>query len=109
MLESAGITCLLEEDAGPLPVEIETALAWAVREGATNVLRHSGARECTVRITRQVGQALLEIRDDGRGDNGSEPGNGLRGLGERVQALGGRVHTGAAGAKGFRLLVSVPT
>ena len=108
MLESAGISCLLQEQAGTLADDTETALAWAVREGATNVLRHSHARECLVRLTRANGQAMLEILDDGRGADSAPAGNGLRGLGERVRAVGGEVQTGPGDGKGFRLLVTVP-
>ncbi|HEV1997416.1 MAG TPA: sensor histidine kinase [Candidatus Dormibacteraeota bacterium] len=108
MLESAGISCRLQEEAGDLPGDSETALAWAVREGATNVLRHSQARECQVRLTRENGHATLEILDDGRGAGSAPAGNGLRGLGERVRAVGGEVKTGPAEGHGFRLLVTVP-
>lgn len=108
MLESAGIACHLEEKTGPLSEATETALAWAVREGATNVLRHSRARECLVRLTRDNGVAMLEIVDDGRGQGKTTLGNGLRGLGERVEAIGGEVVAGPAEGSGFRLTVRVP-
>jgi two-component system sensor histidine kinase DesK len=91
MLESAGISVRWEEDGGDLPPEAETVLAWAVREGATNVLRHSRARECMVKLDRRNGSAVLEMVDDGVGEARSSIdgglGNGLRGLGERVAAI----------------------
>lgn len=108
MLESAGIACRLQDEAGPLPAASETALAWAVREGATNVLRHSQARECLVRLTRENGKAMLEIVDDGQGPAEAPEGNGLRGLGERVSAVGGEIAVGPVAGNGFRLLVTVP-
>ncbi|MDQ6747083.1 MAG: sensor histidine kinase [Candidatus Dormibacteraeota bacterium] len=110
MLESAGIACRLQEDAGLLSPAAETALAWAVREGATNVLRHSRARECVLRLTREDGTAMLEMVDDGTGPGAASApaGNGLRGLGERVAAVGGEFHAGPADGRGFRLLVTVP-
>ncbi|MEA2683539.1 MAG: two-component system, NarL family, sensor histidine kinase DesK [Chloroflexota bacterium] len=108
MLESAGIACRLEEQSGPLPEATESALAWAVREGATNVLRHSQARECLVRLTREDDVAMLEIVDDGLGAGDTGTGNGLRGLGERVEAIGGEVVAGRDNGRGFRLTVRVP-
>jgi len=110
VLRSAGIEPRIEQTAGPLPADLEAVLAWAVREAVTNVVRHSGARTCAVRLSRRSGQARLEIRDDGAG--APEPtaeGAGLRGLRERVEARGGSFEAGPAPAgQGFRLLVSLP-
>jgi two-component system sensor histidine kinase DesK len=108
ILAAAGIGYTIDGEAGTVPVAVETALAWAVREGITNVIRHSRARHCTVRITRGRQTAAVEIRDDG----GSGPaaggiGSGLAGLSERVAALGGRLEAGPQ-AGGFRLAATVP-
>lgn len=112
MLESAGISVRWEEAGGDLPPEAETVLAWAVREGATNVLRHSRARECMVKLDRRNGSAVLEMLDDGVGEAEftveSQPGNGLRGLGERVAAVGGEMMAAPVQGRGFRLAVRVP-
>ena len=112
MLESAGISVRWEEDGGALPPEAETVLAWAVREGATNVLRHSKARECMVKLDRRNGSAVLEMVDDGIGelppDVDARLGNGLRGLGERVAAVGGEMMAAPVQGRGFRLAVRVP-
>jgi two-component system sensor histidine kinase DesK len=112
MLESAGISVRWEEDGGDLPPEAETVLAWAVREGATNVLRHSRARECMVKLDRRNGSAVLEMVDDGVGEARSSIdgglGNGLRGLGERVAAVGGEMMAAPVAGRGFRLAVRVP-
>jgi two-component system sensor histidine kinase DesK len=59
-----------------------------VREAVTNVVRHAEARTCRLRLEQQNGSFRLEIQDDGRGGSGLE-GNGLRGMRERVEALGG--------------------
>jgi two-component system sensor histidine kinase DesK len=112
MLESAGISVRWEEAGGDLSPEAETVLAWAVREGATNVLRHSRARECMVKLDRRNGSAVMEMVDDGVGeprpaaDGGL--GNGLRGLGERVAAVGGEMMAAPVEGRGFRLAVRVP-
>jgi two-component system sensor histidine kinase DesK len=104
-LEAAGIELHVDAPDEPLAPEVESVLAWAVREGATNAIRHSGARHAE--ITLRSGQ--LEIADDGNGAPRPEPGgNGLTGLRERVQAVGGTVEAGAGPGGGFRLVVRVP-
>jgi two-component system sensor histidine kinase DesK len=66
----------------------ESVLSLAVREGVTNVVRHAQARTCRLRIEQQNGTCRLEIADDGQGFSSME-GNGLRGMRERVEMLGG--------------------
>src|SRR5215203_4286145 len=67
MLEAAGIDCRIENEAGLLPREIDGVLAWAVREGTTNVIRHSRARNCHIYLAREEGMVYAKITDDGRG------------------------------------------
>jgi two-component system sensor histidine kinase DesK len=114
-LEAAGIGWRAEVDAGALPPEVEDALGWTVREGTTNVLRHSRARHCEVRVERDSGTVSVEVLDDGRGagpgrgpDAGPAGGSGLAGLAERVAARGGRLAAGARPEGGFRLRVELP-
>jgi two-component system, NarL family, sensor histidine kinase DesK len=114
-LETAGIGWSAEVDAGPLPPEVEDALGWTVREGTTNVLRHSHARHCEVRVERDGGTVSVEVLDDGRDAEpatgpAAEPagGSGLAGLAERVAARGGRLAAGARSEGGFRLRVELP-
>jgi two-component system sensor histidine kinase DesK len=71
-----------------LPAIEESVLSLAVREGVTNVVRHANARNCRLRIEQQDGMCRLEIADDGQGFFTME-GNGLRGMRERVEMLGG--------------------
>ena len=110
MLESAGIAVRWEQAADDLPADAQTVLAWAVREGATNVLRHSRAQECVVRLVHDNGSVVMEMVDDGTGRLNADatPGNGLRGLGERVAAVGGQMRAEQLAGKGFRLSVKVP-
>jgi two-component system, NarL family, sensor histidine kinase DesK len=112
-LEAAGIELEVEGPSDPLDPDAEAVLAWAVREGATNVLRHSGARHATIAIRAVDGRTELEVSDDGKGmpaggADGSPARHGLVGLGERAHAVGGTVETAPGPAGGFRLRVSVP-
>ncbi|GIG69654.1 sensor histidine kinase [Phytomonospora endophytica] len=77
-----------------------TAFAYALREGVTNVIRHSHADRCTVRI----GPSRLEIHDDGRGGH-APAGNGLNGLRERLSAIGALLTAGPAPDGGYTLTV----
>lgn len=118
-LTAAGITAsvpagLPDPQAGPgVPPEREEALAWALREAVTNVVRHSGARHCTVRLrpAQTLEGRFLELRvaDDGKGapGGGHHPGNGLTGMAERLSAVGGTVAVASA-SPGFVLTAKVP-
>src|SRR6266498_1271856 len=89
-LKSAGVA--LESEAAELgmtPAQ-ESVVALIMREAVTNVVRHEQAQNCRVRIAPNNGNCVFEIQDDGRGGFEGE-GNGLRGMRERVEALGGRV------------------
>jgi len=66
-LSAAGIEADVQESRAALDAPVEAVLAWAVREGATNVIRHSGARHCTLKITTSLTDAGVEVIDDGRG------------------------------------------
>jgi two-component system, NarL family, sensor histidine kinase DesK len=104
-LEAAGIALRVDAPDAPLDPEVEAVLAWAVREGATNAIRHSGARHAEITVR----PGLLEIADDGTGAPRVERGgHGLTGLRERVQSIGGTVEAGVGPAGGFRLVVRVP-
>lgn len=111
-LAAAGISADVVRAPGELDSSVEGVLAWAVREGATNVIRHSSARHCTLRVSSRVGDAGVEVVDDGVGAapvNGDAGGNGLVGLAERARSLGGRVEAGVRPGGGYRLAVTVPT
>jgi two-component system sensor histidine kinase DesK len=95
-----------------LPTTIEAVLSWTVREGVTNVIRHSRAHQCTIRVTRDAQEIGIEVIDDGAGvssfNSSDIEGNGLRGLAERVEKLGGRYEASPRVGGGFLLAVSVP-
>jgi two-component system, NarL family, sensor histidine kinase DesK len=102
---SAGVTLQLEAEDLPLPAAQENALALILREASTNVLRHSSATTCRVRLVHRDNVALLEIEDDGRGGDARE-GNGLAGMRERLAALGGSL--ARDGRAGMRLTITLP-
>jgi two-component system, NarL family, sensor histidine kinase DesK len=115
LLGAAGIACHIEHTAGALPPTTDAVLAWTVREGVTNVIRHSCARNCTIRVTCESGSARAEITNDGdsRKDQITphKAGSGLAGLTERVCAYGGQIETGPLSTDdtaGFRLWVVLP-
>jgi two-component system sensor histidine kinase DesK len=122
-LRTAGIDVRFETDELPLAPVADALIAWTVREGVTNVMRHSGATRCTIRIGQTGSEVFAEIVDDGRGTatsdasdrdvdrvaaDGSGPGFGLRGLAERVASLGGVLDAGPLPDRGFRLRVTLP-
>jgi signal transduction histidine kinase len=89
--------------------EIEGAAYFVVAEGLANVLKHSGATEASVTVSSSGSCLRLAIADDGRGfDPKTVRESGLRGLRDRVEALGGHVAVDS-GQSGTRLDVSLPT
>lgn len=108
LLSAAGIHAELAMEPVSLKQSGEEALALALREAVTNVVRHAQAGVCRVRLRSEAGTVVLAVEDDGRGGEIPE-GSGLRGMRERVEALGGTVTRGkAAGLRGMRLEVRVP-
>ena len=110
MLGAAGIDFEIENEAGLLPREIDGVLAWTVREGTTNVIRHSQARTCHILLAREEGMVYVKITDDGRGetDQGTS-GSGLPGLAERVATFSdGGFDAGPLPEEGFRLRIELP-
>lgn len=105
-LETAGVAvdCETAPQIGLQPTQ-ESVLALVVREAVTNVVRHASARHCRLRLEQRNGDCQLEIHDDGRGGDQVE-GNGLRGMRERVEAIGGSVHRDTG--QGTRLLITLP-
>jgi len=115
-LAAAGIMAEFEHSSATLSPEVEAVLAWGVREGATNVIRHSGARHCQVRVMAGLADAAVVVVDDGSGGDARPSGgnghagrgHGLAGLSERAEPLRGRIEAGTLPDGGFRLAVSVP-
>ena len=110
LLAAAGIEARIDSSPATLPPAADALLGWAVREGVTNVVRHSRARSCTIRLARRAALASVEIVNDGSGDAGGsgQGGCGLAGLIERAAAEGGHVDAGPMAGGGFRLAIDVP-
>jgi two-component system sensor histidine kinase DesK len=104
-LETAGVTVKSETGEVNLTPAQESVCALIVREAVTNVVRHAEAHTCSLRLAPLNDQCLIEIQDDGRGCNGVE-GNGLRGMRERIEALGGTLARETV--KGTKLTIQFP-
>lgn len=115
LLDAAGIVCHVEHTAGLLPPTVDAVMAWTVREGVTNVIRHSRAHHCTIRVTCESGRVRAVITNDGewRTDRIAfdKVGSGLAGLTERVSACGGQIKAGPPSSSdkvSFQLWVEIP-
>lgn len=108
-LDAAGIHVSVTAAPGEVPDVAGQALAWVVREGTTNVLRHSGAASCRFELTEDAGEFRLVVVDDGVGGprGAGERAGGLEGLRQRLRAVDGRLDV-RPGAEGFRLEARVP-
>jgi two-component system sensor histidine kinase DesK len=107
-LASAGVS--LQADAKPidsssLTAAEETVLALAIREAVTNIVRHARAKTCRLRFVTENGRRKLLVEDDGEHPLARE-GNGLRGMRERVESLGGSLRVERE--HGTRLLIELP-
>jgi len=115
LLEAAGIDYQIDPLKEALPLAFDAVLAWTVREGVTNVIRHSRARHCRIQLTQKNGTLGAEVLNDGgrreQAESTARPGLGLAGLRERVSALRGQMEAGSLtllGKEHFRLRVELP-
>ncbi|WUH93763.1 sensor histidine kinase [Streptomyces sp. NBC_00433] len=117
-LTASDIEVVLQESGPPLPPQTEALLGWVVREGVTNVVRHSGATRTDIELHTADGLARLTITDNGHGPlsaagegatlQATRTGTGLRGLTERLAAAGGSLTSGASPGGGFRVAAVLP-
>jgi two-component system sensor histidine kinase DesK len=113
LLDATGIAAWIEVEGDDLDRGLQEVLAWAVREGTTNLLRHSDARTCSLSLTRHDGRLRLVILNDGfrpaSGPAGTAAaGSGLAGLTERALAVSGTVEAAPTGDGWYRLIVELP-
>jgi len=113
-LGSAGIDCAATTAAVPLPPRIDVAMGYVLREATTNVIRHSAARRCRIDLQFDSDAVRLQVQDDGKG-GGITPGHGVKGMQQRLAAVGGTLTIGTAtdadaalALPGTRLLAQVP-
>ena len=85
--------------------QVLTVLALALREAVTNIVRHARAKTCRLRFITEGGRRKLHVEDDGEHPLVRE-GNGLRGMRERVESLGGSLRVERE--HGTRLLIEIP-
>jgi signal transduction histidine kinase len=97
MLAGVGISAQVRLDCGELPADVDTVLATLLREGLTNVLRHSQASQCRITAERSAGAVRLSLLNDGADGTGKAVlaapcgGSGIGNLSTRIQAVGGRL------------------
>ncbi|HEX6342058.1 sensor histidine kinase [Umezawaea sp.] len=104
ILEAVGITTTVVGDADQVPEQFQQLFGALVREGTTNVLRHSKAERCTVVISVRGREVRVRLQNDGVAEVPEErEGSGLAGLRERFAAAGGRVDAGPTKPDGFEL------
>jgi signal transduction histidine kinase len=94
--------------AGRFPEQVEVAAYYVVAESLTNVAKHAHASRASVDIGRMSEELIVEVADDGVGGADSERGSGLRGLADRVEALGGRLRVWTPRGGGTRVRAEIP-
>jgi signal transduction histidine kinase len=93
---------------GRLPERVEAGAYYLVAEALANVAKHAHASTATVTTAREHGRLLLSVRDDGIGGAAPTHGSGLRGLADRVQALGGTLEVDSPPGRGTELRAVIP-
>ncbi|MGA7540541.1 MAG: sensor histidine kinase [Steroidobacteraceae bacterium] len=104
-LDAAGVSLDCQADGVALNPSHESVLSLVLREAVTNILRHAGASRCRLELAAEEGSTVLRVQDNGRGAIGRE-GNGIRGMRERIEALGGRLEIDSR--QGTRLTAEIP-
>ncbi|WUI49351.1 histidine kinase [Streptomyces sp. NBC_00414] len=111
-LLAAGIEPVVRQSGPPLSAQAEVLLGWVVREAVTNAVRHSGARRCSITVEGGSERVRVRVSDDGAGVSdvpgiGGIGGTGLKGLAERLAAVGGSLEAGARpGVRGGFVVVA---
>lgn len=115
-VRAAGLAATLTVRGEPAPLRpaVELAAYRVVQESLTNTLRHAGARSVTVLLEQEPDGIRVVVRDDGHGgryamlDRSHRAGSGLRGMADRVEALGGTLVSGPADSGGFAVEAYLP-
>ncbi|WP_372406782.1 sensor histidine kinase [Streptomyces luteireticuli] len=109
VLTGAGVTAEVTGPAAPPPPDLSGVLGAVLREGVTNVLRHSDARHCAITVERGAEGVRLVIVNDGVRSGGRDAhGSGLPGLAARAEESGGRLTAVTDAGGRFRLTVELP-
>jgi signal transduction histidine kinase len=99
---------LLVEPGGRAPEPVEVAAYYLVSEALTNVFKHSDGTSASVSVTRRGTELVVAVADDGAGGADRVTGSGLRGLTDRIEALGGRLEISSPPSAGTRLRAEIP-
>jgi signal transduction histidine kinase len=100
--------CLAVNVEPRLPERLEVVAYYLVSESLANVEKHAHASSASVDVTRTDGSVVVEVTDDGVGGADTERGSGLRGLADRVEALGGRLRVWSPADGGTRVRAEIP-
>jgi signal transduction histidine kinase len=93
---------------GRLPERVEVAAYYVVSESLTNIGKHAHATAASVRVTRSADAIVVAVVDNGAGGADTELGTGLRGLADRVEAVGGQLRIWSPAGRGTRLEAEFP-
>ncbi|HEY7889469.1 MAG TPA: sensor histidine kinase [Steroidobacteraceae bacterium] len=104
-LDAAGVSLDCQADGLRLEPAQESVLSLVLREAVTNILRHAGATRCRLEVAADDRTTILRVEDNGRGAIERE-GNGIRGMRERLEALGGRLEINSR--EGTHLMAEIP-
>jgi signal transduction histidine kinase len=94
--------------SGRLPEAVEAAAYFVASEALANAAKHSHAREVSLTASREGGALIIEIADDGVGGAAARPTSGLRGLADRVEAIGGRLTVSSSPGRGTTVRAEIP-
>jgi signal transduction histidine kinase len=108
LVDRAALPVDVAVEVGRLPAAVEAALYFVCSEALTNTMKHAGATRATIAVTSQNGSVTAIVTDDGAGGTDPGLGTGLRGLADRVEALGGRLAVGDRDDGGTVVTATVP-
>jgi signal transduction histidine kinase len=104
------VTLIREEsdDLQAVPAAVDQAAFRIIQESLTNVVRHAGAGDATVRVSRDAGMLTVEVSDDGPASSLPLDGNGIRGMRERARAVGGTLTVSVREPSGVLVRANLP-
>ena len=108
LAEQAPVRVEVVAPAAKLPAKVEAVAYFLCSEALANIAKHASASRVSVSVTTRDGNVRIEIEDDGVGGAAAERGTGLRGLADRVEALGGTLHVESPAGGGTRLAAEIP-
>jgi signal transduction histidine kinase len=91
------------------PKEVEVAAYYVIAEGLTNIAKYADATEAHVEVSAAHDRLVVRVSDNGRGGADADQGSGLRGLSDRVAAIGGQLKVTSQRGEGTTLMAELPT